>query len=401
MHPMTRAIMLAARGRGNTAPNPMVGAVVVDRRSQEILGQGYHHRAGGPHAEVLALRKAGERARGQALYVTLEPCNHTGRTPPCTEAIIASGIAEVHVSTLDPNPRVIGGGVARLRQAGVNVSIGLLAPKAFELNRAFFCWALEHRPFVVLKSAMSLDGKVATASGQSKYLTHAEALSYAHEQRQLADAILVGVGTVRIDDPVLTYRGVKKGRDPVRVIMDSQGRTSSAAKIFHSQSPAPTLVFTGTDTSVAWEREIFSVGGEVIRLDLGSDGHLRLHEVLHELAMRDLKHLLVEGGPTIHASFIQAGLADQWIGIVAPIILGGSALSAVANAGVLSLESAPKLSIQHVEPLGQDALIVADFLDSPVIRPPQHLFMEADPPCLPESLNSSGSSSPPTPSPTE
>ncbi len=374
--PMAQALRLARRGRAHTSPNPLVGAVVVDDRTGAILGQGYHHRAGGPHAEVLALAQAGAESQGQSLYVTLEPCNHTGRTPPCTQAIIRAKIRSVHVAILDPNPEVSGGGVSALRQAGVAVTVGELGVEAFLLNRPFFCWALEHRPFVILKSAMSLDGKVATSSGQSKYLTHAAALAFAHEQRRLADAILVGAGTVLADNPTLTYRGPHRGTDPVRVVLDTRGRTPAGSALFHSGSSAPSLIFCGEQAPAAWEREIFTVGGEVVRLCENAEGHLPLTLVLEELALRRLDRLLVEGGPTIHGALLQAGLADQWQGLVAPIIVGDPGLSAVGGPGYASLASAPHLQLESVRRLGEDALIEANFLHSPMLQPPERLIKE-------------------------
>lgn len=374
--PMKRALRLAWRARGNTAPNPMVGALVVDDTTGQVLGEGYHHRAGGPHAEVLALTHAGAHSRGQTLYVTLEPCNHTGRTPPCTEAIIAAGIRTVYVAILDPNPSVRGGGVTRLRQAGITVHVGMLGEQAFALNRPFFCWALLHRPLVILKSALTLDGKVATAGGESKYLTHAQALAWAHEERRLADAILVGVTTVLQDDPQLTYRGRRKGQDPVRIVLDSQGRTPADAELFRSGSPAPTLVFTGEHSPVDWERNIFTAGGEVIRCPLDSHGRVPLYQVMEALADRRLDRLLVEGGPTIHASFVVAGLADHWLGFLAPRFLGADGLSALGRLTYEHLDQAPELTIRRVRALGDDALIEADFNASPMIQAPPELIKE-------------------------
>ena len=374
--PMARALALASRGRCNTSPNPMVGAVVVNATTGQILGEGYHHRAGEPHAELLALRQAGDQSRGQSLYVTLEPCNHTGLTPPCTDAVIAAQIRSVHVAVLDPNPKVSGGGIEKLRQAGITVRVGEFAEAAYALNLPFFTWALYHRPLVILKSAMSLDGKVATATGQSKYLTHAAALALAHEQRRQADAILVGLGTVLADDPSLTYRGRRRGRDPVRVVLDSQGHTPPEARLFHHGSPAPSLVLTTDRASRAWERDIFTAGGEVVRLPEDPSGRISLTAVMEELAERRLDRLLVEGGPTVHSAFIQAGLADQWIGFLAPLIIGASGLSAVGG-GYAWLSEAPGLAIRKIRKLGEDGVIEADFLASPVLQLPLSLVEEA------------------------
>ncbi len=354
-----------------TYPNPAVGAVVVDRGG--IIGEGYHHRAGQPHAEVLALRQAGAKARGQSLYVTLEPCNHTGRTPPCTEAILAAGVAEVHVAVLDPNPEVAGHGVDRLRQAGVQVVVGEAGAEAFSLNRPYFCWALCRRPLVVLKSAMSFDGKVATAEGQSKYLTHTRALAYAHEQRRRSDAILVGVETALQDDPALTYRGRRRGLDPARIVLDSHGRMRAKARMLHTRSTAPTLIFTATEAPAAWEREMAAAGAEVVRLPLYA-ARLPLDAVLRELGRRRLQRLLVEGGPTVHAALVRQGLADEWIGLMAPLLLGADGLSAVGELNVATLVEGPRLIIRRVSSLGDDALIEADFAASEAVRVPPRLI---------------------------
>jgi diaminohydroxyphosphoribosylaminopyrimidine deaminase/5-amino-6-(5-phosphoribosylamino)uracil reductase len=338
----------------------MVGAVIVDRAGH-VVGQGYHKQAGGPHAEVVALRQAGTAAKGCTLYVTLEPCNHTGKTPPCTDAIIQAGIRHVVMAVADPNPHVPKGGIERLRQAGVDVSVGDGAYEAKMLNRPFFTWSLAGRPWVTLKIAMSLDGKVATASGESKYLTSAPALRHAHELRRQHDAILVGSGTVLTDDPHLTYRGRRRGCDPVRVILDSRGRIPAHSAVFQSESPAPTLVFARDDAGIEWEREIFSVGGEVIRLAPQPDGHVSIAHVLSHLAERRILSVLVEGGPSIHAAFIAQQLADRWVSYIAPLIVAGHrAPSAVAGLG-FPLSAAPRLHIESVARYGPDVVIDAGF----------------------------------------
>lgn len=357
---MTRALALARRGLGKTSPNPMVGAVIVDEAG-DIIAEGYHKKAGGVHAEASALLRAGDTARGQTLYVTLEPCNHTGRTPPCTDAIIRAGIHRVVVASSDPNPHVAGGGIERLRQADIQVDVGDGVDEAEALNRAFFTWSRAQRPYVTLKVAMTLDGKVAAVTGESKYLTSALALDHAHELRRTHDAILVGSSTILADNPKLTYRGRKSGHDPVRVILDSRGRIPADAFVFQSESKAPTLVFTSENAAVDWERDIFSAGGEVVRVAAGADGHVNLSEVLSHLADLHILSVLVEGGPTIHAAFIAENLADRWVGYVAPIILAGqSAPSPVAGSG-FSLGVAPRLHIEKVLRRGPDVIIDALF----------------------------------------
>ncbi|AEJ38448.1 riboflavin biosynthesis protein RibD [Sulfobacillus acidophilus TPY] len=357
---MKRALQLAKRGRGRTSPNPLVGAVIVDDQGT-VIGEGYHRRAGTDHAEVVALKAAGDRARGHTLYVTLEPCNHHGRTPPCTEAIIAAGIRRVVVATRDPNPEVTGHGIERLQAAGIVVEVGDGQAAAEALNRPFMTWSRKHRPYVILKAAMSLDGKVATAYHESKYLTSESALAHAHRLRRETDAILVGVGTVLADDPALTDRGPGRRRDPVRVVLDSHGRTPATARLLTEDSPAPALVFTTDRAPAEWERAIFSAGGEVIRVPANPHGQVDLTAVLTELADRRLLSLLVEGGPTVHWSFIQAGLADSWVGYIAPKILGGeNAPTPVAGPG-FHLPEAPGLTITHVWRRFPDVILWGEF----------------------------------------
>ncbi|MBX5467018.1 MAG: bifunctional diaminohydroxyphosphoribosylaminopyrimidine deaminase/5-amino-6-(5-phosphoribosylamino)uracil reductase RibD [Firmicutes bacterium] len=362
---MRRALALARRAEGWTSPNPMVGAVLV--KDGQVVGEGYHRRAGAPHAEVEAIRAAGPNAAGATLYVTLEPCNHHGRTPPCTEAILAAGIREVHVAVPDPNPEVAGGGGRWLADHGIRVVWGEEAAAALALNRPFFCWARLGRPYVILKAATSLDGKVATSSGQSKYLTQRRALAAAHAWRRKVDAIAVGSGTVLADDPALTYRGRTPGRDPVRVVLDGRGRIPPTAALFSTSSAAPALVYTTDQASREWERAVFVAGGEVVRVQADAAGHPRLDEVLSDLAHRHVLSLLVEGGPTVHAALIRAGFADRWLSFLAPLVLGDPAPGAVGPPGWTDIRGAPRLEVRRVQRLDPDILIEADFRDSPVV----------------------------------
>lgn len=357
--PMQRALRLAKRGEGTTSPNPMVGAVITTDAG-EVIAEGYHKKAGGPHAERLALTRAGDRARGQTLYVTLEPCNHTGRTPPCTEAIIASGVRKVVVATKDPNPEVSGGGIERLSSAGIDVVVGDGEQEATQLNQPFITWCVKHRPLVTLKVATSLDGKVAATDGTSKYLTSAGALAYTHELRRRHDAILIGIGTALADDPALTYRGTRKGSDPIRVVLDSHGRLKATSRLFHAGSMSPTLVFTTERASRPWERDIFSAGGEVIHVAADQAGHTDLGEVLTHLHDRHVLSVLVEGGPRIHAGLIIRGIADRWIQMMAPLILGDPGLASVGPPGY-ALTEAPRLIITRVLRKNPDVIIEADF----------------------------------------
>lgn len=348
--PMQRALELAGRGRGRTHPNPRVGAVVV--QDGRIVGEGYHHGPGEPHAEVLALRAAGRAARGATLYVTLEPCRHVGRTPPCTDAIVAAGVRRVVVAVPDPHP-VAGGGATVLTQAGVPVEFGDGAQEALALNLPFFSWVIRGRPWVTLKAAMSADGRVATVGGESKYFTSAEARRHVHRVRSRVDAVVVGIGTVLADDPQLTVRDIPGGRDPVRVVLDSTGRLAPTARVLHTGSDAPTLVYTTDRAPVAFERAIFSAGGEVVRVG-ARGGRIDLVEVLRDLGERGLLDVLVEGGPTVHGSFLARGLADAWMAYLAPMLFGGDAPGPVGPPGFARLASAPRLVRLESRRIGPD-----------------------------------------------
>ncbi|MCY0879524.1 MAG: bifunctional diaminohydroxyphosphoribosylaminopyrimidine deaminase/5-amino-6-(5-phosphoribosylamino)uracil reductase RibD [Firmicutes bacterium] len=382
---MQRALTLARRGLGYTSPNPMVGAVVVNDAG-DIVSEGYHAKRGGPHAEVAALKAAGARAQGHTLYVTLEPCNHTGLTPPCTEAIIQSGIRRVVIATRDPNPHVAGGGIERLRAANIAVEVGDGQEEAEALNRPFFTWSREHRPYLTLKAAVSLDGKVATAAGESKYLTSAPALQHAHELRRQHDAILVGSGTILQDNPRLTYRGRRRGRQPVRVVLDSRGRTPPDALVLDPEIPSPTLIFATEAAPLEWERQIFGAGGEVVRVGQTPEGHVNLAEVMAQLADRQILSVLVEGGPTVHAAFIQAGLADRWVLYLAPLILGGRESPTAVGGRGFDLGTAPRLTPERVHRLGPDVVWEGAF------QPRRAIHESEEVACLPESWKPSAKS---------
>lgn len=341
----------------------MVGAVVVDSDGT-LVGAGYHRRAGGPHAEVYALRQAGPRAQGGTLYVTLEPCNHQGRTPPCTKAIIEAGIKAVHVAMADPNPNVTGGGMDYLREHGISVTVGEWEQAAKSLNRPFMTWSIMGRPLVTLKVASSLDGKIAGWEPGHRYISSPASLKAVHDLRRTHDAILVGVSTIMTDNPVLTYRGKGVGRDPVRVILDSRGRTPSQARVFHSGSTAPTLLYTTETASVEWERAMFSVGGEVIRLPADGNGQVPLDAVLEDLGTRQILSLLIEAGSTMHGAFLEADLVDQWIGFFSPLLVGNGGLSAIDR--VLSPSVAA--TIRECKQLGPDFMVRAWLHDPPFVK---------------------------------
>ena len=350
---MRRALALAARGQGRTRPNPMVGAVIVC--AGRVVGTGYHRRAGEPHAEVVALRAAGTRARGATLYVTLEPCDHQGRTPPCTAAILASGVRRVVAAHEDPNPRVRGRGLRRLRAAGLATRVGVLAAEARALNEIYLTWRTARRPFVTVKVAQSLDGKIATRTGDSQWISGPAARAYGQALRAQVDAILVGVRTVLADDPRLTCRGPRPMRPPLRVVVDAALRTPPTARLL--RGGAPVLIATTRAASAARRRRLAARGAEILILP-GRHGRVNLRALLRELARREITHLLIEGGGELIASAVQAGVVDRWIAIIAPILIGGRlALTAVAGDGITSLRQAVPLQGVTWRRLGRDLVV--------------------------------------------
>lgn len=342
------AFDLAATAEGDTSPNPLVGAVVV--RHGEIVGRGAHRAFGGPHAEVFALDEAGEKARGATLYVTLEPCAHHGKTPPCTTRIIESGVARVVASSEDPNPLVSGRGIAALRAAGLDVDVGRLRDVALRQNEIFFTYIATRRPFVHLKLAVSLDGRIATRSGDARWITGEQAQVFAHRLRRRHAAILVGVGTVLADDPALTVRHVL-GRQPIPVVLDAHGRFPIGARL--ATDPRRTIVAT---CGIDGERraEIERVGSRVWEIP-GEPDRVDLDLLLTRLGDAGLDSVLVEGGGETAASFLDAGLVDRVTFLIAPLIIGGrTAVPSVGGEGPAQLRAA--VSLEHVttERIGRD-----------------------------------------------
>lgn len=352
---MRRALELAERGLGRTSPNPAVGAVVV--REGEVVAEAWHQRAGELHAERLALLQAGERARGAELYCTLEPCCHYGRTPPCTDIIIQSGVSAVWYAADDPDPRCAGKGAETLRAAGVTVHRGLLAPEAERLNEAYLQHKRTGLPFVTVKLACSLDGKVATRTGQSRWITGPEARTLVHELRDRSDAVMVGVGTVLADDPQLNVRLDREGTsDPLRVVVDSRARTPAEARVLAPGAPCVVAVTTGAAPDRV--QKLVAAGAEV--LSLPSDhGQVDLRALLTELGARGVMSLLCEGGPTLAASLLTAGLVNKCLFFYAPKLLGSEGLSAVGELGLDEVAQAPTLRLEEVRRLGDDLLVTA------------------------------------------
>lgn len=351
---MRQALDLARQGLGRTSPNPMVGAVVV--QDGKIIGQGWHRKAGTPHAEVHALQAAGDRAQGATLYVTLEPCCHHGRTPPCTDAVIKAGIRRVIVAVTDPNPRVGGGGIARLKAAGIEVVSGILAQEAARLNEVFIKWISTGLPFVILKTAMTLDGKTATVSGQSKWITGEAARQRVHMLRDRCDAILAGIGTVLADDPSLTTRLPQGGKNPMRVILDSQARIPLEATVV-TDGLAPTVIAVGPHAPAEKLTALRSKGVEILPVPC-RDGRLDLRQLCQALGSRNITSLLIEGGAAVNAGFLRENLIDKVYWFLAPKLFGGAlAPGPVGGEGIAAVEQAVGLEDIAVEAIGQDLLI--------------------------------------------
>jgi diaminohydroxyphosphoribosylaminopyrimidine deaminase / 5-amino-6-(5-phosphoribosylamino)uracil reductase len=353
---MARALREARKGR--PSPNPHVGAVVA--RGGTLISVGHHERCGGPHAEIVALSRAGPRARGATLYVTFEPCNHQGRTGPCTEAILAAGVRRVVVGCADPAPHMPGSS-RKLRRAGIEVEIGILEAQAEALIADFATFMLERRPHVTLKAALTLDGRLATRSGESKWITSQEARRQAHRLRAGADAVLVGVSTVLADDPELTVR-LAPGHNPLRVVLDTRLRTPGSARIARTSGDRRTLIFHGPGANARRRRELSARGVELCEVPLGKQERLRLSAVLRELWRREVVRLLVEGGSQVHGAFLDAGLADRAALFLAPRILGDAqALPFAAGGRKLRLADAFTLDRPTIRQLGPDILVEGAF----------------------------------------
>ncbi|HEV3468811.1 MAG TPA: bifunctional diaminohydroxyphosphoribosylaminopyrimidine deaminase/5-amino-6-(5-phosphoribosylamino)uracil reductase RibD [Pyrinomonadaceae bacterium] len=351
---MARALELAARGAGQVSPGPLVGCVIVDGEGQ-VVGEGFYVYERVEHAETLALEEAGGRARGATAYVTLEPHAHTGRTPPCTDALVRAGVARVVAPTEDPNPLVSGRGFEALRAAGVEVTTGVLAREAERLNEKY-CHALRRgRPFVHLKLATSLDGRIATRTGDARWITGAEARARAHVLRHESDAILVGAGTAEKDDPLLTDRsGLARHRPLVRVVLDERLCLKPEAKLARTARETPTLVFTSGRSDERRASELARLGVEVVRLPSGGRDP---SAVLAELHRRKVQGLLVEGGANVAGAFLRARLVNKVSFFVAPLILGGDALGAVGGAGALTVKEAVNLRDLEIKRHGRDVEI--------------------------------------------
>ncbi|HEY9370658.1 bifunctional diaminohydroxyphosphoribosylaminopyrimidine deaminase/5-amino-6-(5-phosphoribosylamino)uracil reductase RibD [Streptomyces sp.] len=345
---MRRAVTLAARGLGSTSPNPVVGCVVLDASGHQV-GEGWHQRAGGPHAEVHALRAAGALARGGTAYVTLEPCAHTGRTGPCAQALIEAGISRVVYAVGDPNPQASGGADV-LRAAGVEVEQGLLADEAEAVNIAWLTSVRRGRPFVRWKYAATLDGRIAAADGTSRWISSAESRADVHRLRAEADAVVVGGGTLRADDPHLAVRGIEGAVQPLRVAIDTRATILPTARVL--DDAAPTLLVVGEDADT---RHL--PGVELLRLPL-HDGRIGVHDLLPRLYARGVRSILLEGGPTLTGAFVLGGAVDQVVGYLAPVLLGAGP-AALVDAGITTITRALRLDITETVRIGPDLRITA------------------------------------------
>ncbi|HEX6207052.1 MAG TPA: bifunctional diaminohydroxyphosphoribosylaminopyrimidine deaminase/5-amino-6-(5-phosphoribosylamino)uracil reductase RibD [Actinomycetota bacterium] len=354
---MRRALELAERGRGLVSPNPLVGAVVV--AGGEVVGEGWHEGPGTAHAEIRALEAAGPRARGATLYVSLEPCSHHGRTPPCAPRVADAAPVRVVAAITDPNPLVDGASLRLLRERGVEVTLGVLAEEASRQNRAFLRHIRTGLPFVTLKMAASLDGKAAARDGSSRWITGEEARADVHLLRASADAILVGAGTAFRDDPSLTvrlpsYRGAPK----LRVVVDGRGIVPDTHRLFDGE--APTLVAT-TERAPRGRREAWRRAADVLELEDAGDGLIPLDRLMQELGKRDVQHVLVEGGPTLAWEMVERDVVDELILYVAPVLVGGEgAPSVLMGGGTPSIGDGRAVTIREVSRMGPDLKVVAD-----------------------------------------
>lgn len=349
---MQRAIQLAAKGLGRTSPNPVVGAILV--KDKRVVGEGSHSKAGGPHAEVLALAEAGENARGATMYVSLEPCCHHGKVGPCVPEIVRAGVSNVVVGLVDPDPRVSGNGIRELREAGVVVELADedSQEQCAEVNRAFICRLTRGRPYITLKFASSLDGKIASRTGRSKYISGEQARRWVHRERDSHDAILVGINTITLDNPELTARE-PEGRTPTKIVVDSKGRLRPDARIFERAENGVIVL-----TTPEGEKNLSPRDGMQTLVTLDGEGRVDLDLALRTLAEQGINSILLEGGSRLNGSMLDGGYIDRVAAFIAPLLVGGqAAVSPIAGFGVDSVADALKLRDVGWSTLGSDLLI--------------------------------------------
>ena len=353
---MRKALAQAEKGLGLSSPNPSVGCLVV--QDGRIVGRGWHEYSLMDHAEVKALAEAGERSKNSTVYVTLEPCSHQGRTPPCADLLIDSGVRRVVIARTDPNPLVSGRGIERMASSGIRVDVGLFSEEAGKIIEPFACHITTGLPFVIGKVGMSLDGKIGTGHPDGRRITSQEGTEFGQRLRLGADAVLVGVGTVLADDPELTYRGSgKKARPLIRIVLDSRLRTPLYARLLQTRPRTPVLIFCSPEASEGRRRKLEREGAEVVRVPLLKNG-LELTAVLQELGKRNVLGLLVEGGSRVHWSFLSGGLVDTFYFIVAPMVLGGeSAIPSVGGTGFKATADSPRFKIRRSYSIGPDFVL--------------------------------------------
>lgn len=352
---MNMALELALKGKCSTSPNPMVGAVIV--KDGIIIGKGYHEKCGGNHAEINAIESATESVEGSTIYVTLEPCSHHGKTPPCADRIIKEKFAKVVIASLDPNPLVAGRGVKKLLDAGIVVETGLLDEESRTINEVFMKYIIEKEPFVLMKGAMSLDGKIATCTGESKWISGEKSREEVQELRRFMTGIMVGIGTVLADDPELTCR-IPGAKSPIRIIVDSNLRIPMESKVLKNQKQAKTIIASLKEKADSEKiNKLKEIGIEVLLLESKS-GKVDLRELMKELGKREIDSILLEGGGTLNFSAIEAGIVDKVIMYVAPIIIGGDdSKTPVGGQGFIQLKDALKLKEISVSKIGEDIKI--------------------------------------------
>jgi diaminohydroxyphosphoribosylaminopyrimidine deaminase/5-amino-6-(5-phosphoribosylamino)uracil reductase len=352
---MRQALRLARKGEGRVSPNPMVGAVIV--RDDRIIAEGYHRCCGENHAEINAIENATEAVAGAVFYITLEPCSHFGRTSPCVDALLACRPGRVVVGTTDPNPLVSGKGIQTLEQHGIETKIGVLAEACCRLNEVFIKYIRTGLPFVTVKFAETLDGRIATATGHSRWISSPPSLRFAHRLRRVHDAILIGADTILMDDPELTCRLVR-GRNPLRIVIDSQLRTSPEASIFKEQKDAPTIVATTRRAADERRRPFEEKGIEVLEIGEDRAGRVDLRMLLTVLGKREISSLLVEGGAAVITAFLREKLVDRLVVILAPKIVG-EGLNAVGDLGIRQMDDALRLSFRRIARRGDDLILDA------------------------------------------
>lgn len=350
---MRLALRLALKGAGRTSPNPMVGAVLV--RDGKVIATGYHKQAGQDHAEIAALKRAGEGARGATLYINLEPCSHQGRTPPCTLSLIRAGVKRIVAGMLDPNPLVSGRGKRRLARAGIQVEIGLLEAECGEINEAFRKYITRRTPFVILKLAATLDGKIATSTGESKWITGMASRRYVHQIRNQVDAILVGVGTALADDPELTCR-LPKGRDPWRIVLDSHLRIPLTARLLRHPEPEKTIVVTGPDAPSKKIKTLRSIGNQVWSFKV-REGGIPFGALLKRLGAMGFLSVLIEGGANTASRALKEKAVDKLLFFYAPKIIGGDGRAMIDSLGVKKMKQCAEIRELAIKRFGEDFLI--------------------------------------------